>query len=157
MARLVGPKGRVHAFEPQTKVYQELLANLNLNHIKNVVAHFAALGNTHGIIAMNIPSLQNEGGTQIGSGGNRVELRTLDSLELKNVSLIKVDVEGFELPVLQGAKKTMQTSKPALLLEIWNTTTKQKRNMKKIVDLLKSVGYTKFQRINTSDNYIVRF
>jgi FkbM family methyltransferase len=118
MARRVGPKGMVVAFEPQTKRYEELLGNLALNAINNVRAEFAALGDAPALITMGPAIDVCEGLTAVGQGGNRVQLRTLDSYELTNVSLIKIDVEGFEVKVLAGARQTLSRQRPAVIIEI---------------------------------------
>ena len=47
-----------------------------------------------------------------------VPIRTLDSYGFENVGFIKIDVEGFELATLKGAARTLQTSRPKLLIEI---------------------------------------
>jgi FkbM family methyltransferase len=119
MARLVGPAGRVYAFEPVKKTYRELRRNLELNGVTNVVALRYALGKgTAGVIEMNPIHPGEEGGTSVGHGGDRVELRSLDSFGFEQVSLIKIDVEGFELPVLDGAEDTIRRNRPVLVVEI---------------------------------------
>jgi FkbM family methyltransferase len=119
MSRLVGPAGRVYAFEPVRKSYRELRRNLELNGVSNVVPLRYALGRgSPSVIEMN-PILEGEeGGTAVGHGGDRVELRTLDSFGFEGVSLIKIDVEGFELPVLDGAEDTIRRNRPVLVVEI---------------------------------------
>jgi len=47
-----------------------------------------------------------------------VKIATLDSFQLQHVSFIKIDVEGHELHVLEGAKQTLSTQRPTVLLEI---------------------------------------
>lgn len=118
LARLVGSKGRVYAFEPQRKIYRELVFNLRLNGIDNVVPLRFALGHTTGITEMNRTDAANEGSTAVGSGGERVEMRTLDSFGLRNVSLIKIDVEHFEDFLLEGAQLTIMRYRPVILIEI---------------------------------------
>lgn len=118
MAKLVGPEGRVYAFEPQKKIYRELRQNLALNGLANAVALRFALGAAPGVIEMDAPRPGNVGGTAIGSGGDRAELRTLDSFGFRNVSVVKIDVEGFEGPVIDGARETLSRCKPVIILEI---------------------------------------
>jgi FkbM family methyltransferase len=119
LSRRVGPSGRVYAFEPVRKTYRELRRNLELNGITNVVALRYALGRgPASVIEMNPIHEGEEGGTSVGHGGDRVELRTLDSFGFEQVSLIKIDVEGFELPVLDGAEDTIRRNRPVLIVEI---------------------------------------
>jgi len=117
-ARLVGAKGRVYAFEPQRKLFRELVFNLRLNGINNVVPLRYALGHTTAIAEMDPGVAGNEGSTQLGRGGDRVELRTLDSFGFRNVSLIKIDVEQFEDYLLEGAQLTIKRYRPVILIEI---------------------------------------
>ena len=119
LARLVGPYGRVYAFEPQRKLYRELHHNLALNGIANAVALRFAVGDGDArIVTMDAPSPGNEGGTAIGRGGYQVELRSLDSFAFERVSVIKIDVEGFERHVLAGAAETIRRNRPAIVVEI---------------------------------------
>ena len=136
MGRLAGPQGHVYAFEPQRKVYRELRRNIELNGMGNITALRFAVGAETRIVAMNPPetiddmafvdgnrtipvgTALSEGGVAVGSGGDRAEMRPLDSFGFENVSLIKIDVEGFEDEVLAGAERLIRESQPVILLEI---------------------------------------
>ncbi len=118
MSKLAGPTGRVYAYEPQKKLYRELVHNMRLNGATNVVPMRYAAGDTQTVIEMNPPTDGNEGGTSVGEGGDQAELRTIDSFGFKNVSLMKLDVEHLEDQVLEGARQTIAESKPVILVEI---------------------------------------
>ena len=119
IARLVGPWGRVYAFEPQRKIYRELYHNLALNGLTNVVPLRYAIGaGETRIIEMNPATQGNEGGTGVGAGGDRAELRSVDSFGFARVSLLKIDVEHYENEVLAGAVETIRRNRPAILIEI---------------------------------------
>lgn len=117
LARMVGPDGAVYAFEPQKKIFRELVKNLELNGLHNVVPLRFAVGASHEVIEMS-PTEGRDGLMQVGAGGDEAELRTLDSFGFRNVSLIKIDVEGYELAVLQGAVETIRAWHPAIVVEI---------------------------------------
>ena len=118
MARLVGPRGRVYAFEPQKKVFRELVFNLIENRVRNVIPLRFALGEANRIIEMEKPVDGLEGLVKVGRGGDPAELRTLDSFHLKDVSFLKIDVEDYEDPVLEGARKTIAANhNPPILIE----------------------------------------
>jgi FkbM family methyltransferase len=117
-ARLVGSEGRVYAFEPQKKLYRELVHNAKLNQLTNIVPLRFALGAQPGVIEMDRVSEQSEGSTAVGKGGDKAELRPIDSFGFTNVSLIKIDVEGFEDAVLEGARLTIARSRPVIIIEI---------------------------------------
>lgn len=145
LAKMVGPKGEVVAFEPQTKIFQELLVNLDLNQIQNVRAEYAALGDRHGRVSMSWAKDTNESSTTIGTGGNRVELRTLDSYRFERVSLIKIDVEGFERQVLEGGRATILKHKPLIVLEVLGADNPRKMregNPRRVFKLLADLGYS---------------
>jgi FkbM family methyltransferase len=117
LARLVGPGGVVYAFEPQKKIYRELVKNLELNNIKNVIPLRFAVGAEDRVIDMT-PTVGRDGTMRVGGGGDRAEMRTIDSFDFSNVSMMKIDVEGYELPVLKGAQRTIRMWHPAILIEI---------------------------------------
>ena len=119
ISRLVGPWGRVYAFEPQRKIYRELYHNLALNGVTNAVPLRFAIGAGEArVIEMNPPPPGNEGGTGVGAGGDRAELRSLDSFGFERVSVLKIDVEGYENEVLIGASDTIRRNRPVILIEI---------------------------------------
>jgi FkbM family methyltransferase len=114
MAWLVGPTGRVFAFEPQPLMVSELKANVEMNGLRNVTICAVALSNESGEAPFFLPvvgdegmgSFQNNGRTTV-SGVTTVPCSTLDGLQatlgIDTVDFIKMDVEGAELQVVEGA------------------------------------------------------
>ncbi len=123
MSHYVGENGEVWAFEPQRKMYRELVMNVMLNNRKNIKVRHYALGNETKVIEMCAMGCGNEGGTGmclngISVGDDNAYMRSLDSFNLTNVSLIKIDVEGAEDLVLEGARQTILNNKPVIVIEI---------------------------------------
>ena len=156
MARAAGRKGRVYSFEPQKKLYRELVHNLRINGLGNVVPLRFAVGDRPGMVEMSKSAKGNEGGTAIGAGGDKVELRTIDSFGFRNVSFMKIDVEGFEDHVLDGAAQTIRTQHPALLVEIQGGNDYDKaspeirQRIERTVAKLKAFGYA-VRRVSMHD------
>ena len=128
--------GNVLAFEAQERIFYSLAGNIAINNCFNATAYHAALGASVGNI--NIPILdyfkpssfgsfelrKNEFNEYIGQKINyteeqcrKVSLVSIDSLNLTRVDFIKLDIEGMELEALDGAKKTIATAKPMMLIE----------------------------------------
>ena len=63
-----------------------------------------------------------------------VKIRTLDSFNLKNITFIKYDIEGYELRAIQGSEQTIKKYNPVIVVE-------QNKGNLDSVDLLKSWGY----------------
>jgi FkbM family methyltransferase len=124
MAQLVGDGGKVFAFEPNRENFSLLIRNL-LDHdprYENVVAYEAAVSNCYG--EKHVPKLsdlehRNYGRVEINDTGKgmRVETRIIDSLNLPKCRLIKIDAEGHELEVIQGARLTIARCRPILYIE----------------------------------------
>jgi FkbM family methyltransferase len=156
LATLAGPKGRVYAFEPQRKLHRELTFNLRLNALDNAVPLRFALGHTAAVIEMDATPAGNEGGAHVGKGGDKVELRTLDSFGFRNVSLLKIDVEHFEDFLLEGAQLTIARNRPVIVIEIMGgydyatTTPIVKGRIDATRARLKEMGY-KVQHIHAAD------
>lgn len=114
----------VHAFEPNPKMVDILRRMLP----ENATAHGVALSNAAGEAELYVPQRRkgysNQGGSlstrkaEAPHGAVRVEARTLDSYGFRDVGFIKVDVEGFEAPVLAGARETLARERPNLLVEL---------------------------------------
>jgi len=69
----------------------------------------------------------------------KVEVVSLDSLNLQNVSFIKIDVEGHEMEVIDGAAKMLAEQRPALIVEIWDLEEPELRASK--VNKIAAFGY----------------
>jgi len=122
LAKTTGPRGCVHAFEPQRVLFQMLCANVALNALDNVYTHHTALGREPGMatvprldytVSQNFGSLSLEGWSE----GERVPVATVDSLNLPACHLMKIDVEGMEADVLAGAEQTIRRFHPLLYVE----------------------------------------
>ena len=146
LSKLVGENGVVHVFEPQVKLFTELLLNMRLNDRSNIVFHRKALGDKKQTVELNVTDPTNEGNTSIGLGGDKVQMQRLDDLKLTNVSLIKIDVEGYEEQVIEGALKTIASQKPILIIEIWGDEECPKK-----IEKIKSLGYQAFNIANVHD------
>ena len=65
----------------------------------------------------------------------------MDSFDFGNVGLIKVDTEGYEIPVLLGAKETIQRNKPRLIIEVHKVNKSYQEELKTITEFLKELNY----------------
>lgn len=156
LSRAVGSNGTVIAFEPQRKIFSELVQNMLLNDYANVVAYRAAVGEREDTVEMNTSYPNNEGATQIGSGGDQTPMTTIDSFHLTNVSLMKIDVENYEDMVLDGAYETIMANRPVLVIEIMGHKASAGPNrmdrIQKTKQKIKNLGY-KIQHL-VCDEYI---
>jgi len=129
--RLVGPQGQVHAFEPVPAYFVRLgrLAALNPEYL--IAANPCAVGETPGICTMYV-TLEPGQSTLVRSYKVEPEILStidvpvvrLDSYlkqnQIERVALIKIDAEGFELPILRGLRNYFESCRhrPAIICEI---------------------------------------
>lgn len=128
--------GSVLAIEAQERIYYALGGNIAINNCFNARAICAAIGRQPGM--MKMPSVDYLSPASFGSlelkkleraefigqkieyeDKNMVDIRTvsLDSLNLPRVDLVKVDVEGMEMDVLDGGVKCLAAQRPMLFIE----------------------------------------
>jgi FkbM family methyltransferase len=114
----------IHAFEPFPKNIELATQNLSA-HREFVTLHPYALSNNTGNVRLYNSEENNHGGysvEQLRDGRSfpvldAIPTRTLDSYNFENVTLIKIDVEGHECAVLEGAMDTLRRCKPIVILE----------------------------------------
>ena len=155
LAQLVGPKGEVHAFEPQQHVYRTLVTNAVMNELDQLHCYNAAVGEAPGTI--EVPRMSPTAAHSFGSvsldpgrrenttgaaGGVMVPVRTVDELGLSRCRLIKADVEGMEASVLRGAAKTIAAHQPLLYLEA-----DHEQEVKAVLDMLRGLTYQPFWHV----------
>jgi FkbM family methyltransferase len=115
---------RVEAFEPQSSCLAVLRAYARAH--PNIRVHGTALGAHEGSATLRVPRRDSRllSGraslvAEIDDGTKYpVQVRTLDSFAFPRVDVLKVDVEGYELEVLRGARETIARCRPVLLVEI---------------------------------------
>jgi FkbM family methyltransferase len=127
-AHAVGPDGKVTAFEPDPVLFAAMSASLRTNQLRNVTAHQMALGDCPGSGQLN-RGLLNSGDNRLvvvagpSAGGDSVEaqIATLDDVLVgAPVDFVKIDVQGAELSVLRGMRKTVQANpRLQLYVELW--------------------------------------
>jgi len=121
LSKAVGSLGVVFAVEPQRQLYQMLNGNLALNGITNTYVMHGALGRQSGTIA--VPAIDysqhgNFGGLSLGGAGkDRVPITTIDRIAPDALHFVKIDVEGMEAEVIDGAEDSLRKYKPVLYVE----------------------------------------
>lgn len=119
----------VYSFEPFPPLCEKFKERIAYNNIKNIYLNEYALGDEAGSMKFFPPSTSNQGqGSFVRSDSESnltnavsLEIRVADdvitNLGIKDVRLIKIDVEGFEPKVLKGLKNTLEANKPILVVE----------------------------------------
>ncbi len=130
-------------------------ANITLNKIDNITPFRQALYNTNGTKTFQIAGYEHEGQNTLGefiyegvnlARSETVEFRCLDDMAAENhwdrIDVIKMDVEGAEHAVLEGARRILETQKPVLLLELTDTALKmQGTSANETLEFLQTLGY----------------
>ena len=142
----------VHCFEP-ISIHNECM-RLNTRNLDNIKIYEESLSDKEGELCFKVyPG--DCGKTHVSEDGFKAKCRTLDSYNLKHVSFLKVDCEGWELPVLQGAEKTLLESKPVIVVEQKRENERHNLPSKGAVEYLISLGYV--VREELVGDYIMTF
>lgn len=152
------PGARVHGFEPLPSAMARLRAAFIAafgDIPAHVTLHAEALGAAAGEAVLTLPVLDGVPQEQwasisktyaeyrsVTTQAHRVPVITLDSLGLHNVTAIKLDAEGAEQEVLEGARQTLTQSRPVLSVEIEERH--RAGSTRDVPALLKGLGYAGF-------------
>jgi FkbM family methyltransferase len=149
----LAPRGRVYAFEPTTTI-RMLAHNLEYNRAaENVVLVPQALGNRAGRIKDKVYRVW---------GGDPEEMvydfNTVDNFVKQNrlkVDAIKIDVDSFDFEVLQGAKETIRTQNPHIMVELNYALYKRGTEPSHALRWMAEQGYVRTQ-IYDGENYLFK-
>jgi FkbM family methyltransferase len=160
MARAAGPSGSVHSFEPNPRSFERLSHHVVQNRLTNVHLNQLAVSSAEGNAKLYAPTRENSGAASLLSAVMparfaaqpiEVQVTCLDayckSQSFDRVDVIKIDCQGYELQVLEGAHNVLQTFRPRLLLEYdvdWLLAAGASGTQ--LCSMLKSAGYEFFQR-----------
>jgi FkbM family methyltransferase len=148
---------KVYAFECSPKSFNYLCANIALQDLHYKVDKFnIALSNKEGIAKYYIRDPLDGGGNGIEKFNHdeskniqcvEVPTKTLDSLGLKNIGFIKIDVEGHEKEVLEGAQNTLrENGYPPFIFESWipdgdESEVPKRKLRKELFEFIGCLGY----------------
>jgi FkbM family methyltransferase len=130
-ARLVGPGGRVFAFEPAPDNAEAIRRNAELNLLRNIVVMPRAVSSRRGSARLQV--VDDQSWSRLEEFGEHpdtervleVETVAIDELvgsgELPPPAFVKIDVEGAELAVLEGMLETIDEHRPAIVCELHGT------------------------------------
>ena len=123
-------------FEPNQSVLPTL--KHNTSHMQNMTLHEVALGDKECKVSMEY--VDHPGTYHVKDFEGQIPVKTLDSYDLTNVDVIKIDVEGFEVPVIEGARETILYNKPWIQIEANHTGERYGRPKMTILDALRKLG-----------------
>ena len=161
----VGTNGKVHAFEPNPQMYSALMHNIELNKLANVVINQLGLSDVSlesqpFFITDDSIYKRNHGAGSLKKTTEKlkaaeffVNVTTLDEY-FKNHSalptLIKIDTEGSELPILKGGRAVIEQARPVIIMEIGDWTSKAFDYSP--VDILNFLKQLNYQVLNITYN-----
>lgn len=149
---IVGPQGRIHAFEPREAIAKYLRRSFALNGLDDTAqVHVCGLDAVEQTGLISWTTGTNNGGSAalISSRSDarlsyaEIQLCPLDSFEFDRVDFIKIDVEGAEMRALQGGLATINRCKPTILSEVHQIQLQavSKCSARDYISSLKSLGY----------------
>jgi FkbM family methyltransferase len=156
------PPGVIHAFEPMKSSFDRLVRNLSLNHLTNVVANRLGLWDEPAVaLALDghLGLASSKPVAESGSDDERIESISIDEYarvqKLSSVGLIMLDTEGGEEKALIGARATIETHKPNIVVEVHRHFVDWTDGLEhtSLIRFLTSRGYSAFAVRDFHDNY----
>lgn len=166
-SRLVGPKGKVYAFEADEFIFNLLCRNIKENNRKNIEPVFGAVWDNDGLeLFYPEPDFERFGsygsyGIDLNAKeGRKVRSFTIDSLNITSpISLIKIDIQGSDLFALKGARKTIEREQPVIIFEFEEQFQKEfGTSLEDYEDFIRDINYKiigKVDDIAYAENFIV--
>ncbi|MBA3679827.1 MAG: FkbM family methyltransferase [Bacteroidetes bacterium] len=158
IAKLVGEKGQVHSFEPTPATFTLLKKIISLNNFEKIIyPHNKAVSNFNGLVDFFVDANEGSNANSLvarkdkSRESQKIKVDTLDNivkeLKLEKLDLVKIDAEGSEQDVLNGAKETIKTFAPIIILAIHPALIKNNnQNTADIFDIIHSFNYTVYYK-----------
>ena len=144
IAKQIGESGKLHAVEPQPRLNHLLRRNVDECGVGAIVhVHECAFGTNPGIVHCGMPDYGQPGnfgafelGRSQSDGGTAIKINTVDGLGLERCALLKIDVEGSEVEVIEGARRTIAACRPLLYVE-----NDREGRSRSLIELIEHLGY----------------
>lgn len=151
LAKAVGPAGRVHFFEPQPELCVEVQQVLDWLGLKQVTVNGLALSDSRSRLSLNrnyvgdgSASLAPRAHSSLPANSLMCETTTVDdycsSQQIDQVAFMKIDVEGHELSVVNGAVRTLRHVRPTVQIEL----RVHEPTCDQVISVFQGLGYTGF-------------
>lgn len=146
------------AYEPQRIIYYQLCGNVFFNSLDNIYPFPFGLSSKDDLMFIEMPDYtgrnnigafsldpevrKNDGECRFSDRREQVHLKMLDSLQLSNIKLIKIDVEGLEKEVILGGLQTLLNNDyPPIIFEAWTYKPWYQERRKELYNMLEKLGY----------------
>ena len=160
---IIGENGKIITFEPSPATFSRLKENIELNKFKNVEIRNIGISDKKGELTLNISESGHDAWDTFAPNINKkmfnksttVPVHTLDDelmeIDKEKIALVKIDVEGWEKFVLNGAKEFLTKFEPVLMVEFTESNTEAAGyNVLEIYDIMHSLGYQWYKYVNGS-------
>lgn len=133
---------KIHAFEASPMSTIALEYNTIVNGYRNVEVHNVPIWDRDGVPLEVIYDHENQGHNYCHASDTGVRSRCLDSFNFDRVDFIKIDTEGAEIKVLEGARQILSRFKPYLMLEVHSWMHQAPReHLRQVEKILHEFGY----------------
>jgi FkbM family methyltransferase len=161
----------VISYEPLPANYRRVVENVELNGLRHVHVLNRALGNQEGSLRLTVDprmpgAASGDPGVSAQIAGSVLEAATTDvpiaaldeDIEqngLPSPDFIKIDIEGMELPALEGMSKTLAARHPLLYLEMHGPTEAEKeQRAQEVIQFLRAIGYNSILHIESGTQIV---
>jgi FkbM family methyltransferase len=143
---VIGSEGRLLAVEAHPRLLRYLVANLSDNRVTNVDVHWCALGESAGTLSFSDATSDDRNGVA-SDGTLAVPMRTLDGVTagLGPIDLLKIDVEGYELPVFRAGAATLARTSCVVFESFERHTARFGYKTTDLLAHLRGAGFTLFR------------
>lgn len=155
-SKVVGNSGKVIAIEPHPKTFSYLKDNTALTFHKNIKLMNAGVGEKEGFMFLSSSYVSDM--NHIGGSGIRVRMMTLKSLcsDIKKISLLKLDVEGFELQAMRGFGNDLQKAEGILFESSPSSFERYGYTLRDIALYLQMRGYSLYALRQSSPQELIQ-
>jgi FkbM family methyltransferase len=126
-------------------MFEIQLSSITKNNITNIEVFNCGLGEENKESEMNPIDYEfsvHIGDLSVGSGGEKIQIKRMDSIITEKVDFIKIDVQGYEKYVLLGSEEIIKNYKPTIIIEIEShQLLRFNYSLQELFDLIRSFGY----------------